>query len=83
MVGRPWCCSKTTQAWEGDEGPSLSAKYLCKMPGAAAYWVIVDSAFEGSPANVEISELSPAEVDDVLATYPYLKHLHTHLKQGA
>ena len=53
------------------------------MPGAAAYWVIVDSAFEGSPANVEISELSPAEVDDVLATYPYLKHLHTHLKQGA
>lgn len=67
----------------GDEGPALSAKYLCKMPGGAAYWVIVDSAFGESPAQAEICELIQAEVDDVLTTYPYLKHLHAHLQRGA
>jgi len=67
----------------GDTEPSVSAKFLCKMPGAAVYWVIVDSASEIAPANVAISELNQAEVDDVLATYPYLKHLNILRKRDA
>lgn len=66
-----------------DSGPRVSAKYLCKMPAAGAFWVRVDSASENAPASVDISELSQAEVDDVLATYPYLKHLSALCKRDA
>lgn len=64
-------------------GPRVSAKYLCKMPDAGAFWVLVDSASENEPASVDISELSQAEVDDVLATYPYLKQLRALCERDA
>jgi len=67
----------------GDNGPSHSAKYLCKMPDAGAYWVVVDLRAEEAQASVEVSALSQTEVDEVLATYPYLKQLKSHLTRGA
>ena len=62
-----------------DPGPPLSGRYLCKMPDSGAYWVEVWASFRDVPASAEVSELDEAEINHVLAMYPYLKNIQKSL----
>jgi hypothetical protein len=62
-----------------DFGPRLSGRYLCKMPNAGVYWVVVMSTYDNVTASAEVSELDEAEINHVLAMYPYLKNIQKSL----
>mgnify|MGYP000007472056 FL=1 len=60
-------------------GPGVSAQFLCTMPDGQVYRVLIESARSEQAATVQVHQCSDAEIQDILAMYPYLPHLKKNL----
>lgn len=62
-----------------DNGPILSAKFLCESPGLKIVSVLVETAHGDVQAAANVSVLDSKEIDAALAMYPYLSRQRKEL----